>query len=139
MKELARTPLGGIAVEPKALERLVRDAAVSVEGVKVVRATLSLEEDRVAAVTVTAPRRAVLPELRRFYYDTAQASYPSTLAALTRLIPVSQILWGTDFPFRQGEEYVEQHRVFGFSRADLRKIERDNAVALLSLERKLRA
>ena len=63
MKELARTPLGGIAVEPKALERLVRDAAVSVEGVKVVRATLSLEEDVAAAVTVTAPRRAVLPEL----------------------------------------------------------------------------
>jgi uncharacterized alkaline shock family protein YloU len=63
MKELARTPLGGIAVEPKALERLVRDAAASVEGAKVVRATLSLEEDGAAAVTVTAPRRAVLPEL----------------------------------------------------------------------------
>jgi uncharacterized alkaline shock family protein YloU len=63
MKELARTPLGGIAVEPKALERLVRDAAVSVEGVKVVRATLSLDEDGAAAATITAPRRAVLPEL----------------------------------------------------------------------------
>jgi uncharacterized alkaline shock family protein YloU len=63
MRELARTPLGGIAVEPKALERLVRDAAASVEGVKVVRATLSLEEDAAAAVTVTAPRRAVLPAL----------------------------------------------------------------------------
>ena len=63
MKELARTPLGGIAVEPKALERLVRDAAGSVEGVKIERASLSLEEDGAAAVTVTAPRRAVLPEL----------------------------------------------------------------------------
>jgi uncharacterized alkaline shock family protein YloU len=63
MMELARTPLGGIAVEPKALERLVRDAAGSVEGVKIVRASLSLGEDGAAAVTVTAPRRAVLPEL----------------------------------------------------------------------------
>jgi hypothetical protein len=63
MKELANTPLGEIAVEPKTLERLVRDAAASVEGVKVGRATLSLEEDVAAAVTVTAPRRAVLPEL----------------------------------------------------------------------------
>ena len=63
MKELARTPLGGIAIDPKALERLVRDAAASVEGVKVVRATLSLEEEGAAAVTVKAPRRAVLPEL----------------------------------------------------------------------------
>jgi uncharacterized alkaline shock family protein YloU len=63
MRELARTPLGGIAVEPKALERLARGAAASVEGVKVVRTTLSLEQDGAAAVTVTAPRRAVLPEL----------------------------------------------------------------------------
>ena len=63
MKELTRTPLGRIAVEPKALERLVRDAAASVDGVKVVRAAVSLEQDSAAAVTVTASRRAVLPEL----------------------------------------------------------------------------
>jgi uncharacterized alkaline shock family protein YloU len=63
MKELERTPLGGIAVEPKAVERLVRDAAASVEGVKVVKATMSLEDGGGAAVTVTASRGAVLPEL----------------------------------------------------------------------------
>ncbi len=63
MKELARTQLGRIAVEPKALDRLVRDAAASVEGAKVVQAAVSLEEGSAATVTVTAPRGAVLPEL----------------------------------------------------------------------------
>jgi len=60
--EVARTPLGGISLEPKALSRLVREAAESAGGVKVVRAAFSLEEDG-ATVTFTAPRRAVLPEL----------------------------------------------------------------------------
>jgi uncharacterized alkaline shock family protein YloU len=63
MKELARTPLGGIAVEPKALERLARDAAESAGGVRIVRATVALDDGSAAAVTVTAPRGAVLPEL----------------------------------------------------------------------------
>ena len=73
----------------------------------------------------------VMAELRRFYYDTAQASHPAALAALTRIIPLSQILWGTDFPFRHGEEYVKQHLEYGFSEPDLRRIGRDNALAVL--------
>ncbi len=73
----------------------------------------------------------VLAELQRFYYDLAQASSAAALAALTRVIPLSQLLWGTDFPFRRGEEYLPQHVDFGFSDADLRKIGRDNALPLL--------
>ncbi len=73
----------------------------------------------------------VMAELRRFYYDTAQASHPAALAALTKIIPLSQVLWGTDFPFRRGEEYVKQHLDYGFSESDLRKIGRDNALSLL--------
>lgn len=73
----------------------------------------------------------VMAELRRFHYDLAQASSPAALAALTRIIPMSQLLWGTDFPFRRGEEYVEQHADYGFSEADLRRIGRENALQLL--------
>jgi predicted TIM-barrel fold metal-dependent hydrolase len=73
----------------------------------------------------------VMAELQRFYYDTAQASHPAALAALTKIFPISQLLWGTDFPFRRGEEYVKQQRDYGFSDSDLRKIGRDNALALL--------
>jgi predicted TIM-barrel fold metal-dependent hydrolase len=73
----------------------------------------------------------VLPELKRFHYDIAQAAYPPALAALTRLIPMSQLLWGTDFPYRHGEEYVRLLGEFGFNDEDLRRIDRDNALALL--------
>jgi predicted TIM-barrel fold metal-dependent hydrolase len=53
------------------------------------------------------------------------------LAALTRFVPLSQLLWGTDFPFRRGEEYVQQHAEYGFNDAELRKIGRENALQLL--------
>ncbi len=52
------------------------------------------------------------------------------LSALTELVPLSQILWGTDFPFRLGTEYLQPLAEF-FSAGDLRKVERENALALL--------
>jgi predicted TIM-barrel fold metal-dependent hydrolase len=73
----------------------------------------------------------VLAELQRFHYDVAQVAHPMALAALSRLVPVSQILWGTDFPFRFGTEYVKGLAEFGFSEEDLRKIDRENALRLL--------
>ena len=72
----------------------------------------------------------VMAELTRFHYDVAQIG-DAALAALTRLVPVSQILWGTDFPFRNGSDYVEALNAFGFSEADLRAIDRENALRLL--------
>ncbi len=38
-------------------------------------------------------------DLKRFYYDTAQADNSLDMAALRKVIPVSQILFGTDFPY----------------------------------------
>jgi 6-methylsalicylate decarboxylase len=73
----------------------------------------------------------VLAELRRFHYDVAQIAHPAALAALTRLVPISQILWGTDFPFRFGWEYVKSLCEFSFAEDDLRRIERENALRLL--------
>ena len=73
----------------------------------------------------------VWAELKKFYYDVAQIEHPMGLAALSKMVPVSQILWGTDFPFRPGRDYVKGLGAFGFSAADLRAIERDNALALL--------
>jgi predicted TIM-barrel fold metal-dependent hydrolase len=72
-----------------------------------------------------------MAELERFHYDVAQVANPMALSALTRLVPISQILWGTDFPFRFGMEYVKGLEEFGFAPEDLRKIERENALQLL--------
>jgi predicted TIM-barrel fold metal-dependent hydrolase len=73
----------------------------------------------------------VMAELQRFYYDTAQIAHPVPLIALQRFVPVSQILWGTDFPFRHGEDYVKALAAAGFGETDLHRIDRDNALTLL--------
>jgi predicted TIM-barrel fold metal-dependent hydrolase len=76
--------------------------------------------------------RGVLPELQRCYYDVAQAAHPMALAALTRMVATSQILFGTDYPYRQSGEYVEFLSDFpDFTEADRRAINRENALKLL--------
>jgi len=73
---------------------------------------------------------AMLAELRRFHYDTAQAANPVIMAALTKLVPVSQIVYGTDYPYRTGEDHVKGLAAV-FSGDDLKAIDRENAVRLM--------
>ena len=75
--------------------------------------------------------KGVVFELKKFYYDTAQANHPGALAALSRLVSVQQVLYGTDFPFRDGAEANAGLAAFRFKPRDLRAIERDNALRLL--------
>ncbi len=69
--------------------------------------------------------------LQRFFYDTAQAANPAAMGALRQLVAPTQILFGTDFPFRNGIENVNGLKNCGFSDHDLQLISRDNALALL--------
>jgi predicted TIM-barrel fold metal-dependent hydrolase len=69
---------------------------------------------------------------RRFYYDTAQTSNPAAMSALSKVVPISQIVFGTDFPFRNAAEHVNGLKNCGvFSAADLQAIDRQNALQLL--------
>ncbi|MGH7391750.1 MAG: amidohydrolase family protein [Candidatus Rokuibacteriota bacterium] len=70
-------------------------------------------------------------ELRRFYYDTAQAAHPFALASLLKLIPVSQVVFGTDFPYRTAADHVRGLTEYGFGPGDLQAIDRDNALQLM--------
>lgn len=70
-------------------------------------------------------------ELRRLYYDIAGTAYPPSIAALTSLIPSSQILFGSDNPFIPLADSAEGLKQVGFSESDLQKIRRDNAIELL--------
>jgi predicted TIM-barrel fold metal-dependent hydrolase len=73
-----------------------------------------------------------LAELKRFYYDTAQVSNKGSLSALAAIIPASQILFGTDFPYRKSLDHVEGLRQAGvFSDEQIAAIERGNALKLL--------
>jgi 6-methylsalicylate decarboxylase len=72
-----------------------------------------------------------LPEFRKFHYELAQGNTPGQIAALLKLVAISQVLYGTDFPFREGAEVNQGIADWGFSAADLRAIESENAVKLM--------
>jgi predicted TIM-barrel fold metal-dependent hydrolase len=53
------------------------------------------------------------------------------MAALTNLIPISQIVFGTDYPFNLISVSGGPLSNLGLAPADLRAIERDNAVRMI--------
>jgi predicted TIM-barrel fold metal-dependent hydrolase len=75
-------------------------------------------------------RETVDAQLRRFYYDTAQVSNAVTIDALAKLVPVSQIVFGTDYPYRTGVEHVRGLAAH-FGADELKGIDRDNALRIL--------
>lgn len=73
----------------------------------------------------------VLGTLAKFFYDTAQASNEVAMTALRSVVPVTQILFGTDFPYRTAEKHITQLRKGVFSESELLGIERENILRLL--------
>jgi predicted TIM-barrel fold metal-dependent hydrolase len=67
--------------------------------------TIPMLAGRIAGLARTDPQTAkVAPqgidyEFKRLYYDTANATAAPTMAALTTYIPMSQITFGTDYPY----------------------------------------
>lgn len=83
-----------------------------------------------AALGPDGKPNANLAALQKFYYDTAQAFNPYTLATFTKVVPNSHILFGTDYPFAQASTVAKGLADFSFTPANLRAIERDNALDL---------
>lgn len=76
--------------------------------------------------------RGTLYEIRKMYYDTAQASNPVAMQALKTVAGVSQIVFGTDFWFRTAQETgrgLTTNKVF--TAAELRSINRGNVERIL--------
>jgi predicted TIM-barrel fold metal-dependent hydrolase len=72
-------------------------------------------------------------EIRKMYFDTAQISNPVAIAALRQVVPVSQIVFGTDYWYRTAEETARgliTSRVF--SETELQMINRGNAERLFA-------
>lgn len=76
---------------------------------------------------------ARLKQLRQFYYDTANANNVVAMTALKKVVGVSQILFGTDFPYEGAViEQSQDLRVCGaFTAEELRSIYSDNPLRLL--------
>jgi predicted TIM-barrel fold metal-dependent hydrolase len=67
----------------------------------------------------------------KFFYDTAQVANPAAMSALTKVVPISQIVFGTDYPFRTAAEHVKGLKDCGvFSSTQLAAIDK-NALMLL--------
>jgi predicted TIM-barrel fold metal-dependent hydrolase len=69
-------------------------------------------------------------EFRRLHYDTANATHPAAMAALTKLVPISQITYGTDYPYFSLYQINELRRL-GLSEDDLGAIANGNTTRLM--------
>jgi predicted TIM-barrel fold metal-dependent hydrolase len=72
----------------------------------------------------------VLHELTRLHYDIANSANPSSLSALMNLVPMSQILFGSDFPFLPTAVTTSGFDGYGLSSDDMQAINRTNATRL---------
>jgi predicted TIM-barrel fold metal-dependent hydrolase len=62
----------------------------------------------------------------KFFYDTAQVANPAAMSALTKVVPISQIVFGTDYPFRNAAEHVKGLKECGvFGAKDLQAIDQN--------------
>jgi predicted TIM-barrel fold metal-dependent hydrolase len=70
-------------------------------------------------------------ELRKLNYEVANSTVsPSAMAALTALVPTSQLLFGTDFPYVEMEKTVGGLAELGYAPETLRALNRANAETL---------
>jgi 6-methylsalicylate decarboxylase len=75
--------------------------------------------------------KGLMHELKRFYYDTAQASNGTALGALKSVVGSGQIVFGTDYPYRLSIEHVEGIAGAGLSKDEMIGIDHHNALRLL--------
>jgi predicted TIM-barrel fold metal-dependent hydrolase len=74
-----------------------------------------------------------MPEFAKLHYELAQGNTPGQIAALLKMVSADKVLYGTDFPFRDGAEVNAGIAAYGFDPATLRAIERETALGLLHL------
>jgi 6-methylsalicylate decarboxylase len=73
----------------------------------------------------------IVGELKRLHYDTANATSAPAMAALLKLVPTSQIIYGTDYQyFPLGQ--IASLRQMGFSPEEMQLIESGNAIRLIA-------
>ena len=69
-------------------------------------------------------------EFRKLHFDTASVTNAPAMAAVLKLVPASQVMFGTDYPWRAAGGSLRELRSLGLSDADLRNIERESALGL---------
>ena len=72
-----------------------------------------------------------VPIVQKYYYEIAQGNLPGQFAALLKLIPVAQLMFGSDYPFREGTEAMDGLAAYTFSDAERASINRETALRLM--------
>jgi 6-methylsalicylate decarboxylase len=75
--------------------------------------------------------QGVIAELQRLHYDTANAAWAPSMAGLLKLVPASQVVFGTDFPYLKTQLQKDQLMRDGLSPAVLSAIAHENALRLV--------
>jgi predicted TIM-barrel fold metal-dependent hydrolase len=70
-------------------------------------------------------------ELAKLYVDVVGVTTPGALRAVLDIVPMSHLLFGTDYPFWPPETTIKGLAALKLSAADLSAIERDNSLRLL--------
>ena len=89
---------------------------------------------KTASIPVNAQKlpHGVVAELKRFYYDTAQASHAVLLTALRQVVGLSHACFGSDYPWGASAACVSELQEAGvLSAAELSGIESGNILPLL--------
>jgi predicted TIM-barrel fold metal-dependent hydrolase len=70
-------------------------------------------------------------EAAKLFYDTAWTSNPVAMGALSKVVPLSQIVFGTDYPARAMSDHVKGLAECGvFNARELQQVQRENALTL---------
>jgi 6-methylsalicylate decarboxylase len=72
-----------------------------------------------------------VPIVQKYYYEIAQGNLPGQFAALLKLVPVSQLLFGSDYPYREAAEAADGMAAYPFNDAERVSIDRDTAFRLM--------
>jgi predicted TIM-barrel fold metal-dependent hydrolase len=70
-------------------------------------------------------------ELQRQYYDTADAAYAPSMAAIQSYVPATQILFGTDYPYVSIENNLKELHERHLNGRQMQAIARDNVLRLI--------
>lgn len=98
--------------------------------------TIPMLAGRIAAFYDNIPKykelfpNGAMAEMTKLHYDTANATSAPAMAALLKLVPVSQVTYGTDWPYFALDQNKSLAKL-GLSDADMQAIEHGNATRLI--------
>jgi predicted TIM-barrel fold metal-dependent hydrolase len=75
--------------------------------------------------------RGIDYELQRQFYDTADAAYGPSMAAIRNYIPRTQIMFGTDYPYVSKEKNAQELHERRLPGSEMQAIQRGNVLRLM--------